>query len=72
LYGKESFLSYRITNGNNVLFEPSLGENKLIRYVEPKEKIKDIYPGVIYPDGSVTSDGTVFPDFDKVNRMKAE
>lgn len=70
LYGKRSFLSYRITDGDNVLFEPSLDENKIIRYIEPEKKIKGIYPKIIYPDGSVTSDGTVFPDFDKIDKMK--
>ncbi len=72
LYGKKSFLSYRITNGNNVLFDPSLDESKIIRYIEPEKKVKGVYPSIIYPDGSVISDGTVFPDFDKVDRMNVE
>ncbi|WP_249168472.1 hypothetical protein [Erwinia sp. E602] len=70
MYGKEIFLSYRITDGDNFLFEPSLDENKLIRCIEPEKKIKGVYPGIIYPDGRVTSDGTVFPDFDKIDKMQ--
>lgn len=70
LYGEKKFLSYRVTDGNNVLFEPLLDEDKIIRYIEPEKKIKGIYPRIIYPDGSVISDGTVFPDFDKVDKVK--
>ena len=70
LFGKEDFLSYRLTNGNNILFEPSLDESKVIRYIEPEKKIKGVYPKIIYPDGSIISDGTVFPDFDKLDKMK--
>ena len=70
LYGKRTFLKYRITDGDNILFEPLLDESKVIRYVEPKEKIKGVYPQVIYPDGSVAPEITLFPDFDKVDNMK--
>ncbi|ELP0293010.1 hypothetical protein ACW9S2_004462 [Klebsiella michiganensis] len=69
LYGKKIFLNYRVTDGNNVLFEPSLDESKVIRYIEPEKKIKGVHAKIIYPDGSVISDGTVFPDFDKVDKM---
>ena len=69
LFGKKAFLSYRLTNGNNILFEPSLDESKVIRYIEPGKKTKGVYPKTIYPDGSIVSDGTVFPDFDKVDSM---
>jgi len=70
LYGKRTFLKYRITDGDNILFEPLLDESKVIRYVEPKEKIKGVYPQIIYPDGSVAPERTLFPDFDKVDNMK--
>ncbi|WP_292977222.1 hypothetical protein [Pantoea sp. UBA4549] len=70
LYGKRTFLKYRITDGDNILFEPLLDESKVIRYVEPKEKIKGVYPQIIYPDGSFAPARTLFPDFDKVDKMK--
>ncbi|WP_145339550.1 hypothetical protein [Pantoea sp. PSNIH1] len=70
LYGKRTFLKYRITDGDNVLFEPLLDESKVIRYVEPKEKIKGVYPQIIYPDGSVAPARTLFPDFDQIDKMK--
>ena len=69
LFGRRNFLSYRLTDGNNILFEPSLDESKIIRYIQPGKKIKGVYPNIIYPDGSIVSDGTVFPDFDKVDSM---
>lgn len=72
LFGKEGFSSYRLIDGNSILFEPSLDEGKIIRYIEPGKKIKGIYPKIIYPDGSVISDGTIFPDFDKIDKTKVE
>ena len=70
LFGKESFLTYRLMDGLNILFYPSLDESKVIKYIEPGKKIKGVFPKIIYPDGSIVSDGTVFPSFDKVDKMK--
>ena len=70
LLGEESFLSYRVIDAKKILFEPALDERKIVRFVEPEKKIKGVHSRIIYPDGGVVSDGTIFPDFDKVDKMK--
>jgi len=69
LLGKHDFILNRVTNASNIIFEPLLDESKIIKYVEPEKKVKGVHAKIIYPDGSVISDGTVFPDFDKVDKM---
>lgn len=70
LLGRRDFVLYQVTNANNITVEPLLDESKISRYIEPEQKIKGVHAKIIYPDGSVISDGTVFPDFDKVDKMK--
>jgi len=70
LLGKDDFILYHVVDANNIKFEPLIDEKKITRYVEPEKKIKDVHPKIIYPDGSVISDGTVFPDFNEVDKMK--
>ena len=70
LLGEKTFLTYRVIDAKNILFEPALDERKIVRFVQRKKKIKGVHSRIIYPDGSVVSDGTVFPDFDKVDKMK--
>lgn len=70
LLGKDDFISYRVMNAGKISFAPSLDESKVVKYIEPEVKVKGVHPKIIYPDGTVVSDGTVFPDFDKVDKMK--
>jgi len=49
-----------------------LNESKVIRYIEPEKKTKGVHAKLIYPDGSLISDGTVFPDFNKVDKMEVK
>ena len=70
LLGSHDFSLYHIVDASNIIFEPLLDEGKITQYIEPEKKIKGIHSKIIYPDGSIISDGTVFPDFDKVDKMK--
>ncbi|EPM3152787.1 hypothetical protein ACTLKS_000218 [Escherichia coli] len=70
LLGKESFLSLSVNNVNTIKFSPVIDENKIVKYIGIKKKIKGKYSKIEYPDGSVISDGTVFPDFDTVDKIK--
>ncbi|MGK8541601.1 hypothetical protein ACRS43_01755 [Enterobacter cloacae] len=72
LLGRHDFILNQVTNVNNIKFEPLLDESKIIRYIEPEKKIKGVHAKIIYPDGSVISDGTVFPDFDKIDKMNVK
>ncbi|HED3068082.1 TPA: hypothetical protein R4057_005149, partial [Kluyvera ascorbata] len=70
LLGAQDFFLYHVVDVNNISFEPLIDEGKITQYIEPEKKIKGVHSKIIYPDGSVISDGTVFPDFDKVDKMK--
>ncbi|HDG1678387.1 TPA: hypothetical protein PFE09_003253, partial [Kluyvera ascorbata] len=70
LFGKKDFLSLRVGGISFVKFSPEIDEGKIIRFVGLEKKIKDKYPKIIYPDGSVAPEKTLFPDFDKVDKMK--
>ncbi|MRS90400.1 hypothetical protein GJV04_10210 [Enterobacteriaceae bacterium RIT714] len=72
LLGEKDFLSYRVIDVDNILFEPLLDERKIIRYIEPEKKIDGVYSKIIYPDGSIAPERTLFPDFNKVDKMKVE
>ncbi|WP_105746283.1 hypothetical protein [Cronobacter dublinensis] len=69
LLAKENFLSYRVINADNILYAPVLDESKLVKSIEPLKKVDGVHSKIIYPDGSVISDGTIFPDYDKVESM---
>ncbi|WP_436882669.1 hypothetical protein [Enterobacter asburiae] len=69
LFGKEDYISLRVYNLADVYFHPIIDEKKIIKYIEPEKKIDGIYPKIIYPDGSIAPERTLFPDFDKVDKM---
>jgi hypothetical protein len=69
LLGKKSFQLYRASNLVKVSFLPILNERKIVRFVEPEKKVEGVYSKIIYPDGSVAPDKTLFPDFNKVDGM---
>ncbi|EET7735096.1 hypothetical protein JX128_000779 [Escherichia coli] len=72
LFGEEDFILIRTSNLNKVFYHPVIDELKVVKYIEPEKKIEGVYSKIIYPDGSVVSDGTVFPSFDKVDKMNVE
>ncbi|MGK8541602.1 hypothetical protein ACRS43_01760 [Enterobacter cloacae] len=72
LFGEEDFILLRTSNLNKVLYHPVIDELKVVKYIEPEMKIEGVYSQIIYPDGSVVSDGTVFPSFDKIDKMNVK
>ena len=72
LLGEKGFLLYHVIGANNILFQPSLDERKVVRRVEPEIKIDGVYSKIIYPDGSIAPERTLFPDFDKVDKMSVK
>jgi len=69
LIGNEDFLSLRVGEISSVKFSPEIDERKITRFVGLEKKIKGKYPKIIYPDGSVAPEKTLFPDFDKIDKM---
>ncbi|EPC7206939.1 hypothetical protein ACR2RQ_000152 [Cronobacter dublinensis] len=69
LLGKEGFLSISVYKLNEIKFSPVIDESKVVKYIGIEKKIKGAHSKIEYPDGSVISDGTVFPDFDKIDKM---
>jgi len=59
----------RVGEISSVKFLPEIDKGKVTRFVGLEKKIKDKYPKIIYPDGSVAPERTLFPDFDKVDKM---
>lgn len=69
LFGEEEFLKKRIYVKNNevsISFEPNLDESKIVKMVAPKEHKNGEFYKIIYPDGTVVSDGSIHPDINKL------
>ncbi|MGV3347000.1 hypothetical protein ACGVWS_15150 [Enterobacteriaceae bacterium LUAb1] len=70
LFGKEDFIQRRITYNISddvvVLFAPHLDESKVVKIVAPDEYKVGAYYKIIYPDGTVVSDGSTHPDIKKM------
>ncbi|WP_244953501.1 hypothetical protein [Yersinia mollaretii] len=73
LLGKEAFESYRINIINNesinIKLSPILDESKIVKKIGPKNRGVGNFFRIEYPDGSVTSNGEVTPDFEKLSSM---
>ncbi|WP_261373507.1 hypothetical protein [Yersinia massiliensis] len=73
LLGKRNFELYRINVVNKetvyIKLIPILDESKVVRMIGPKIKKKGNHWRIEYPDGSVTSNGEVTPDFEKLSSM---
>lgn len=70
LFGKVNFVQKKIvssTKNLQIKFEPTLDETKVVRMIAPTEQKIGVYYKIIYPDGTVVSDGTTHPD---VKRLK--
>ncbi|MGV3346999.1 hypothetical protein ACGVWS_15145 [Enterobacteriaceae bacterium LUAb1] len=71
IFGKKDFLQKKITNLNNsvsITFIPNLDESKVVKMVAPKEHKVGAYYKIIYPNGTVVSDGSTHPDISKVEK----
>lgn len=70
LFGEKDFMKIKMVSpakAIQVIFKPTLDESKLVKMIAPKEhKVGEFYK-IIYPDGTVVSDGKTHPD---VNRLK--
>lgn len=69
IFGEEDFLQKKITKINNsvgVNFIPILDESKIVKMIAPKEYKAGAFYKIIYPDGSVVSDGSTHPDVKKM------
>ena len=65
LFGKNNFMKKRVVGniGNmKIQFNPKLDESKLVRMIAPKTNNRGDFYKIIYPDGTMTSDGSTHPD----------
>ena len=72
LFGKENFLQQRIVASSgdvNIAFSPKLDESKIVKMIAPKEHKVGAFYKIEYPDGTVSSDGSTHPDFNKIDSM---
>jgi len=70
LFGEKDFMQIKMVSSAKdiqVVFKPTLDESKLVKMIAPKEHKAGAFYKIIYPDGTVVSDGTTHPD---VNRLK--
>ncbi len=70
LFGKVNFIQKKIVSSNKNIqmkFDPTLDESKVVRMIAPTEQKIGVYYKIIYPDGTVVSEGTTHPD---VNKLK--
>ena len=70
LFGRVNFVQKKIVSSAknlHIKFEPTLNESKVVRMIAPIEQKIGVYYKIIYPDGTIVSDGTTHP---YVNRLK--
>ncbi|MEI2264063.1 hypothetical protein [Erwinia sp. CGal63] len=69
MWGEQDFLQKKINifnNSVNINFIPVLDESKVVRMIAPTQfKIGAFYK-IIYPDGTIVSDGSTHPDITKL------
>ena len=70
IFGKEDFLKkiINLKDSINVKFIPNLDESKVVKMVAPKDHKVGAYYKIIYPDGTVVSDGSTHPDIRKMTK----
>ncbi|OAT76795.1 hypothetical protein A9B99_22560 [Mangrovibacter phragmitis] len=69
LFGEDNFLKrimVGIPGSINIQFSPKLDESKIVRMVAPSKHKVGEYFRIIYPDGTVVSDGSIHPDIRKM------
>lgn len=70
LFGEKDFMQIKMISSSKdiqVIFKPTLDESKLVKMIAPKEHKAGAFYKIIYPDGTVVSDGATHPD---INRLK--
>lgn len=68
-FGEKLYFNYKVKNTYKILFKP-LPNTKLITYsIGPKIKMKDNHTQFTYPDGTVVTDGSSFPDYKKLQSL---
>lgn len=71
LFGKDNFLQKKIVSSAaniQVIFEPTIDESKVVRMIAPTQQKVGVYYKIIYPDGTVVSDGTTHPDIRRMEK----
>ncbi|VAL65389.1 Uncharacterised protein [Enterobacter kobei] len=71
IFGEENFLQKKITKltgSVTVKFIPNLDESKIVKMVAPKEHKVGVFYKIIYPDGTVVSDGSTHPDIRRMEK----
>ncbi|MFO6296721.1 hypothetical protein [Rahnella selenatireducens] len=71
LFGEEDFLQKRISSISKSLsvnYSPKIDESKIVRMVAPKEYKIGAFYKIIYPDGTVVSDGSTHPNIKKLEK----
>jgi hypothetical protein len=64
LFGEKDFMQIKMVSSAKdiqVIFKPTLDESKLVKMIAPKEHKAGAFYKIIYPDGTVVSDGTTSP-----------
>lgn len=56
--------------GINVVYSPVVNEYKIAEIIFPYQKGKGEHTKIVYPDGSFTADGRIYPDFKKMEGIK--
>ncbi|WP_145567085.1 hypothetical protein [Yersinia aleksiciae] len=65
LFGEDDFLQKRVNGAYdtiNITYTPKIDESKIVRMIAPKEYKAGAFYRIIYPDGTVISDGSTHPD----------
>ena len=71
IFGENDFLQKQIVSLNSsvtVKFMPILDESKIVRIIAPKEHKVGVFYKIIYPDGTVVSDGSTHPDIRRMEK----
>ena len=75
LFGEKDFMQIKRVfpaQTIQVIFKPTLDESKLVKMIAPKEHKVGAYYKIIYPDGTVVSNGSTHPDISKLEKIDDE
>ncbi|WP_159282724.1 hypothetical protein [Rahnella variigena] len=69
LFGEKDFLQIKTINNSSAIkinYAPKIDESKIVKMIAPKEYKAGSFYKIIYPDGTVISDGSTHPDIKKL------
>lgn len=72
LFSEYDFLQKKINGTHDTIYIryiPKVDESKIVRMVAPKEYKVGAFYRIIYPDGTVISDGSTHPDIKKMDSL---